>query len=210
MGLSQDQWYAKLRTFLPSWYFEEENLNFADMMALAKALAAAQEDADFIFDQTFIEEAEAPYLDLHGEERQVPRLPGEADHPSYSGRIRHIRSTTGEDNIFNQIKSVLNNGEPILLENMEYGFAGDDIFAGEEDAFYISKRKTYNRFTVIVPGQEVLDDSEILEHIVEAVDRNKALGVAYDVYYRGKLVEIELEDESGILLLESGDILYFD
>jgi hypothetical protein len=209
MGLTQAQWYSKITTFIPGLLLNvSDGVQAAFLQALAKLVEAAQADAEYFVDQTFIDDAEDNFLDLHGAEREVVRSEGEIDHPNYGDRIRYITSSTAYSSLFSLVQAILNNGTPILFENCNAGV--DDFYAGDEGAYLRSKRKIYNRFSVIIPGQEVLDDTDIKDSLVSTLSKSKAAGVFFDISYRGKLVGIELEDEDNLILQENGDTLFYD
>lgn len=181
---TQSEWYNKILSQLPSWFYTDRLPARAVLQALAKLAEQVEDSSDDLIVQTFLLTATGGFLDLHGAERSVYRYEGESD-DSYRERIRAIDFSSAYPNLKDLVEAVINNGEVLIIENLAYGFAGVDIFADCEDARYLSKRKQYNRFTIIVPPQEVVDDSEIKVNIVSVVDENKAVGVFYDVYYGG-------------------------
>lgn len=183
MALTQDQWLSKLRRFVPAWMFEDEGRNLAIFNGMAKLLADHGTEADDLIDQTFLLEASDSYLDLHGSERGVRRLAGEED-DAYRERIRYIRNSIALNTIFPAVKAVLNNGDPIIIENWQYGFADSELFCDCEDSVYLDRTRIYNRFTVIIPIQTGGDEEAIKTLIVQVLDQNRALGVFADVLYR--------------------------
>lgn len=185
MALTRDQWYEKLKSWIPTWFFEKEDVNAAVLKAFAKLLSTAEiEFKEDLMKQTYLSTATGNWLDLHGSERNIFREPGESDE-SYRERIRSVEFTIAYPNIKALVDNLLNNGECVLIENQAYGFADTDLFADAPDAAYLSKTKQYNRFTLLIPYQTILDDSMLKSIIVKALDDNKAVGVFYDIRYGG-------------------------
>lgn len=207
MALTRDEWYEKIKTWIPSWFFEVEDTNQAVIKAFAKLLSTAElEIKEDMLKQTFITTATGSFLDLHGAERSVVRQPGESD-DSYRERVRSVEFTITYPNLKLLIDSLLETGESVLIENQNHGFADDDVFADTPEAIYLSKRKNYNRFTVVIPPQALVDDTLFKSIIVRAIDEAKAVGVLYDIVYGGLLIELLAEDGEPILK-ENGEILY--
>lgn len=208
MAHTQQEWFEKLKGWVPSWVFEKEDVNVATFQAIAKVLAEAQASAAAQAAQTFLDNATGSLLDLHGSERDVTRVPGESDN-SYRERIRLIENTTSEDTLLALIRAVINNGEPLAIENWSYGFFDDEIFCDCDDSIYLSKTKNYNRFTIVVPPQDLPDDSFFKSIVTKTIDDNKALGTFGDIVYRVVFLfmtedenQIELEDGGGVLVGE--------
>lgn len=183
MALSQSEWYEKLKSFVPTWFFAEEQVNVALFQAIAKVLHDKQEEVEAAIVDSYIQQTSGSYLDLHGSERSVHRSTGETD-GDYADRIVNIRNSTSLPTLYQAVTDVLNNGLPTFIENWSYGFFDDELFFDVDDCIILSKTKLYNRFTVIIPIQTGGDESEIKELIVSVLDYNKALGVFYDVIYR--------------------------
>lgn len=204
MALTQQQWYDRLKSWVPTWVFENEDVNRAHYMAFAKVLHTVQTDAEALAAQTFLDDAAGSVLDLHGSERGVNRLAGELD-ATYRDRIRYIVNATTYSNILAKLTGVLNNGTPQIIENWLYGYADDAIFADDLTAVYLSGTKNYDRFTVAIPVQTIVDDTAVKTAILSVLDENKALGVFYDVIYG---VILYITDEGGdSLLFEDGDFI---
>ena len=200
MALTKEQWYERLKGWVPSWVFESEVNNKAVFMAAAELLAAVEVESENLRAQTYLLDASGSYLDLHGSERSVTRYAGESD-DSYRQRIRYIENTTSRQTLFELVKAVMSNGDPIIVENWQSGFADAGFYADCADNVAVSKRKNYNRFTVIVPPQTG-DDSYIKGAIVQVLDDNKALGVFYDVEY--KIVTTIIGEGGDTLTMEDG------
>ena len=87
--LTKEQWYQKLRGWLPAWWFEQERYNVAVLKAMARVFAEAQSIADAHVRETFIQQSTGEITDLHGDERSVERGTDEPDR-LYDDRIVNI------------------------------------------------------------------------------------------------------------------------
>lgn len=182
MAISQEEWFLKLSRFIQNWIITDDGFSEAVYQSIAKTLAEQSLNLDSNIDETFIDTAAGEYLDLHGKDRNVVRYEGESD-ASYRERIKLIQNTISIETLKPAVEAVLNNGEPVFIENWKYGFEGDDLFADCYDSIYISKTKRYARFTVLIPPQTGGDENLIKALIVEVLDLNKATGVFYDIRY---------------------------
>jgi hypothetical protein len=172
--MTQEKWFAKLKGFLPGWFWEKEDINVAIMGSVAKVLEVLDADREEHIDNTFITKAEGEFVDLHGDERSVERLADEDDTP-YSGRIRSLKNQSNFPAIKRAVDSILVVGECELLEEATWGpFASRGTFANRnENIFEASK----NAFAVrIQPGND-----SVFPSIVAAINDAKAHGVLYRV-----------------------------
>ncbi len=199
MSLTQQQWYEKLKSFLPSWYFEDEDNQVAHFQGIAALLAEIQSMSDEHFISTFLAQATGDVLLAHGDERSLPKLPGETD-PQYSARIRNIRNRSNRPALKALIDALLIVGECIILEDYEAArFCNREAFCNRLD-YLIDPIE--NAFSVIVEMQlhdpysfvnreyfagreDYVGAAEsllrIFELIIETVNRAKALGCLYRV-----------------------------
>lgn len=115
MALTQDQWYQKITKFVPSWYFEKGVLSTPVFKAISAIFQQIQQDSDDSQKSTFITQASAPILDLHGDERGKSRLAGELD-PSYALRIQKITSHTDRVSIKSAVDALLIFGQCTIQE----------------------------------------------------------------------------------------------
>lgn len=203
MALTQAQWYRKLRGWVPTWVFESERLQDAHFEALAKILETLQELVEDQRDQTFIDFADAPVLDLHGDERTTARLEDEPD-GSYRERIRNLSNKVNKPDLKTIIDALLLIGEALIIEDFANGvFLDREAFLNRGELILLSD--IYNSFTVIIDMQEpqpfsYLDREYFINRdayairlessaaffnaIVKAIDDNKALGTLYRVVER--------------------------
>lgn len=204
MALTKDQWYQKLRSWVPSWVFEDESSNVALFMGMAKLLEALQDDVDNLKAQTFIDEATAPYLDLLGNERSVARVSGELN-PSYRVRIKtkSLKSQVSVPDLASIVNQMLIRGVCAIKEDFQGSvFLDRESFLNRGE---IILTPIHNTFSIVVDKQihepfsfvdrEYFADSEdfvgaadsnekIFELIVEAVNENKAFGTLYRIVER--------------------------
>lgn len=199
--LSQSEWYAKLKAFLPNWFWESEEITKAHFEALAGLLEAVQQDVADHVDGTFITRATGEYLDAHGGERRVTRLPGEVD-PQYSSRVQNLFNQSNVPDIKAFVDEVLVNGEARLQEDFESVIFADRSWFCNRAAVFTDK-PYHNTFSVVVNKQvheafsftsreyfldreeSFLSTSEsldfVFELIVQIVDDLKAFGTFYRV-----------------------------
>ena len=179
MALTRDQWFEKLKSWVPPWFFTTSAYQEAEFKSLAKLLSVTQESAENVIKQTFISEASGGFLDLHGSERTVTRNEGESDE-AYATRIRVATNSVILASLRQTADSMLNNGAVILLENCEHGFFGDDIFFGEDGVRLLDGTKFINWMTFIIPAQSG-DVEAVKTAFVRAIEDAKGLGMTYDV-----------------------------
>jgi len=186
MALTKEQWASKIRTFFPQWFFEVEQNNIAFINGLSAALSATQVLMEENFNKTFIGNASDSLLELHGSERTVVRTTGESD-SLYRERIRSLLNLSTQNELFNALKSCLSNGDPLLIENHNYGYFGfvdNELYFDDQKSIWLSHHKFWNWFTVIIPAQEFGNEALIKEAVIKVLEECKALGVTYDVEYR--------------------------
>jgi len=199
MMLTQDQWFEKIKKFVPSCLFAQEDLAIATFQAIAALLAQTDQDAQDHFNATFLTRATTPILELEGEERNIVRLTEELD-SSYVKRIQRITSQTDLANIKAAVDALL------LV-------SGCVISEASKDSPYCNRKTYCNRdnyltaflndfFTIITPKQTHSPYSFISRNcfcsranfvgsyllsqlnyslIVTVVDSMKAFGVMYRI-----------------------------
>ena len=198
MKLTKAQWFNKLKSMVPSWVFEDEDVNVAIFQGLAAVLEQVQEDADGLLQETFLDTASTRYLDWHGSERNSERLFLEKN-VEYASRIKNIINKSNLDAIKGIVNSLLIKGECRIVENYD-----GNNFYGRDPMYYnrdiITFSVLYNAFTIIVDEQIITPstfyDREnfynrnsfigsnassmvLFDRIVQAVNRSKSFGTAY-------------------------------
>ena len=192
-----DQWYAKLKKWVPGWWFENNNnLSVAVTSAIFYGAAAVyqQIEQDMLDQQaaTFILNSPAPVLDLLGDERSVARTTGESD-ASFQPVVQNcLFRNVGQVELLALINAQLTVTPAFLIENEQYGFYDDaDVSTTNGIPYFddywsrwLSTQKTYNWWTVIIPIQTGGTDATIMANLISIIEANKALGTTYDVLYR--------------------------
>jgi hypothetical protein len=221
MALDQAQWYAKIKRWVPSWYFEKNQYAAAVFQGLAAVFAQIQQDIDDAQAATFILDSPGPVIDLLGDERDTPRLTGESD-ASYQPRVQNsLFQKVSLAQLQSLVNAVLNNGPAFFIDNEEYGYFDDpDVSSNPGFLYYddyysrwISLSKWYNWFTVIIPAQTGGNDTLIQQAVVAALEANIAFGVTYDILDETPTAggdPIVMDDGSGILTTDGGDPLVTD
>ena len=203
MALSQAQWYSKLKSWVPTWFFGSEQYQLAHWQALAKVLANIQLESEAQRDETFILRSSGDIPDLHGNERTVIRLDSELA-GTYKDRIRNISNKVNKPDLKSIVDSLLYIGECSILEDYEgAGFCDRGEYIDRD--FIVSLEDIYNAFTVIFQSQvpqpfAYLDRDNFLDRdiyagsltapdafftaIVQAIEENKALGTLFRVIER--------------------------
>lgn len=202
MKLTADQWFAKLKTFVPPWFFEEEENNVAHFRGLSKVLEAVQSDAQDHLDETFLLSSSGDFLDSHGNERSTERTTDEFD-AQYSFRVQNLTNRSNLPDIKRIVDRLLIAGEASILEDKDAPvFAGRDYYVDREE---ILIEQILNTFSIIVDKQlhepysfadrEYFEGREhfvgqaesseyVFDLIVAEVNKSKASGTFYRVLER--------------------------
>jgi hypothetical protein len=183
MALTSDEWFQRLKSWVPGWFFDSEGVQGALFRSIASGLNQVQSDSDELLSQTFISTASGNYLDLHGSERRITRNSGESD-ATYSSRVRIATNTATDPSMEQLIDGTLNNGVSQIIENKYYGFWDDELVYNVDSSRWIDGTKVINYMTVIVPIQNVTDTSSIRNSLNSTIEQNKALGVIFDIYFQ--------------------------
>lgn len=203
MANTQDFWAEKLRSFIPGCIYQGEEVDDAIIQGIAAVLTRLEASLDDHQGETFICQALEGFLDEHGLERNTLRQTNELD-ITYRERIKNIVNSTSCVEIKRIVDALLDVGEATILEDFEA-----QLFFDREDAFFdrgnLFIDVIYNAFSIIVDKQVhapysfmdreyMLDREEFMgtgessltlfELIVEAVNRAKALGIAYRLVER--------------------------
>jgi len=203
MALTQDQWFKKLKSMVPSWVFEKNQENVAIFKGLAKTLNQTQLDADNQIKETFIDSATDEYVEFHGEERSVDRFSAEVL-SSYRERVKIIVNNSNLPAIKSLVDALLIKGESNIIEHT--GSVGSYFNRGA----YLNRNiidfdVLYNAFTILIDfqipepnafynresflnreflqGSNVSSDT-IFANIIKAVNKNKAYGTVYRLIER--------------------------
>lgn len=181
-ALTQAQWFAKLKGWVPTWVFETEYYQVAVFQALAKLLNEADVLNYDKFAQTFITQAIGDILDQHGYERGVIRYSGELD-VDYAERIRSFTSSLDPVTLKNIVDSFLLVGECTLIEHDIDGcFLDVECFFDRRN---VLTDRFYCYFTFVFDyqgaGSGVTDQ---IQKAIPVVNAAKALGTLYTMTER--------------------------
>ena len=204
MTLTKEEWFKKLKSWVPHWYFENPEIQQAIFYAVAEVLSKAQLEVQDNVDQTFLTLADGSYLDLHGSERSVDRITGELD-PSYSTRIRNFSNYSNKHSIKSLVDALLINGECQIAEDFDSGlFLNQGVYLNRGQ---LLTELIVSAFTIVLENQvhspySFLDrehfmnredftgtletPDSLFDAIIAAVDKVKAFGVLYRVYERAE------------------------
>lgn len=199
---TQAQWFTKLKSWVPDWFFEENVVQEAHFQALAKVLANAEITLSEHITETFICESESDFLDEHGLERNITRFLNELD-VVLCDRVRNIVNTTDPISIKSLVDGMLVAGESLIVEHEEnHMFLNREVFLDRGFAF---AQIFYNFFSIIIDRQIRAPESfanrefflnredvygqedsnlSLLQSIVEAVNQAKAYGILYRLIER--------------------------
>lgn len=180
--VTQDQWFERLKSWTPGWFFEESQYNEAILKATARVLYSAQLEISESLANAFISEAEGQWLDLLGYELKIFRESGELD-ADYRVRIAFVYNPSIYANLVARVTAVLNNGVPVLYRNYKYGFADDDLFADDTYSVILTGLKKHNWFTLLIPTQVAGDEDAINAAVIAVVNKYKGFGTNYDVVF---------------------------
>lgn len=147
---TQQEWLAKIKKFVPSWWFEKHQYNDAVFGAVAAVFAQIDADSNDSFNTTFILNASGAFLDMLGDERGIDRLPGELDYV-YARRIQKITSQTDVESIRKAVDSILLVPGCMIIDSPPdnpYCNRGSFISRGLIMTGFLE-----NFFTIIIPKQ---------------------------------------------------------
>lgn len=199
--LTQDQWFAKLQSFVPAWVTYPEAVRArAIFWGLAKCLAEAQQRVEDHINETTISLSSVDGLEVHGSERSVERIKSELD-ASYRERVRSLRNKSNKDAIKALVDIVLLNGTCEIREDMvDADFMDRGVYNNR--SYIFPPFLTWNTFTLIFKNQTPAPFSYanrdyfndrldfmtstsgaefIYDLISDIVETHKAVGTAYRV-----------------------------
>lgn len=202
MASTQEEWFLKLKSWVPQWFFHEVENSEAIFYGIAKVLERMECELDNHVTETYICTASDGFLDEHGYERTVFRQPLEFD-STYAERIKNITNSTSCPTIKQIVDALLDVGECEIVEDFEAA-----LFFDRETFFnrgQLMIEPIYNTFSVIVDKQvhapysfydrEYFTDredfigtnessNELFNLIIQAVNDAKALGTLYRLVER--------------------------
>lgn len=200
--LTKAQWYSKIKTFVPSWFWSTENTNKAWANALAKCAEQLQITLAQNINDTFILDAAKGTLDTHGGERSIPRVTGELDGP-YAVRVQNLFNQSNVVALAQLINKVLVAGKARIQEDFNsVPFCSRDNYCNRAVLFLSTPM--VNGFSVVVDkqthapfsycsrdyylgrGEGFYGTAESLDTVFASIrqitDDNKAMGTLYRIY----------------------------
>ena len=187
-----------------------------DAVFFAAAAVFRQVEQDMIDQQasTFYTQSPVPIIDLLGDERSTPRIPGQSD-ASYDSTVQNcLFRNVGEAELLTLINAQLNNGAAFMIENEQYGYYDDPdtsetagfLYYDDQWSIWLSGQKNYNWWTVSIPLQTGGVQATMKANVISVIELNKALGTTYDVIWN-TTGYYETEDGSNQFTDESGNTL---
>lgn len=178
MALTQQDWYSKLKSWSPGWFFEDEVLNEGVFQGIAAVFAAIEADIALLQSQTFFMQATAPYLDALGDERSADRSSGELD-STYSGRIRVLVNSCNLPALQAMATSLLATGVATICGPKTGLFSDRNVFS---DRRAILNDNWYNAFMIVIDTQPVGSTGDnALNAVASAIEAAKAGGVLFKI-----------------------------
>ena len=179
MALSKAQWIDKLKSLMPSWVFERNSLNSAEISGIAAVMEQVQVDYEAHVGETFIDTSVDTFLDEHGDERSVERLSGESN-SDYRVRVKSIVNEADIINIKDIVDSFLDVGEATIYEDYQgtaFCDREDFVDRGVVVLIYIK-----DAFIIIISNQSggATPDAFFVP-IVKAVSDAKAYGCLFRI-----------------------------
>lgn len=217
--MTQEQWFERLRSWVPSWFLEQDIVVRAHLWALAGLIQQNEANAIDYFDATFIGRAEGRFLDHLGLERNRARKTNETD-VQYRPRIRTLSGQADKPSI--QDVATSQNG-PLAFVQEDWSdthFADINTFANVghllmgtpnppwRNRFYVFLDRVANRFTYAryasvdayaSAGNFAVDVNEnfeeevpgqtSLDDVFDAINAVRAAGVRFTLVERQDLLE---------------------
>jgi hypothetical protein len=174
-AIGPDAWYARLQTWLPTWFFANQQHQDAVLTGVAETLAEGGSEVDSLIGETFITRA-GQFLSTHGDERGVYKKSTESD-DQFRLRVQRASSASnlGIEDIRATVAAMINGGTSYWVHpDYECGsFCDRSYFCNRRDVV----------FDVVTPGFTVFVDNQanpsLLQLIADAIREQKAFGVVF-------------------------------
>lgn len=190
MALTHQQWFEKLRSWVPTWFLDREPgampVIEGVFWALAKVAMEVEADMLAVKASTYITQASGGVIDAHGDERGVARLSGEID-SAFAARV----STFGAGSTLAATRDAINsalNGFGVscsLHEGYDNNSFADEMFVSTSgQSFIFEEHREFNFFFVHIPSTGMPDGpakDTLHANIIESIESSKAVGISYDV-----------------------------
>jgi len=201
--LTQEQWFQKLKSFVPKWVFQENKNAVAQFYGYAKLLESFQTMVSDHLKETFITTSTGEFLDLHGKDRNKYKSLIDTEE-SFRSRVREILNSSNVEAIRALVNTLLLRGECTIIEHFAAeNFCDRGAFC-DRNVIEVGDL-IYNIFSILVYHQiptaitfcdvnaycdnmstigENESDITLFENIVEVVNAAKALGTEYRLIER--------------------------
>lgn len=202
------EWILKIKSWVPAWFYEGKQIEQAVISAIAKVLADADKGITDDVAQTFIGEAIAGFLAMHGDERGLKRFKDEFD-IDFRKRIRAgaIVSNANIPALVALLNKIVIRGHVAIKEDYEIGsFYNRGAYLNRGD---IAVNPIENTFTVVVDRQvhppysffnrgafigrgfigggfmgQVESSSRVFDLLIKTINENKAFGTFFRIVER--------------------------
>ena len=205
---SKAEWIIKIKSWIPSWFYEEKQIEAAVIGALAKVLADTDQSISDDVAQTFIEKALGGHLAMHGDERGLTKFSDEFD-VDYRKRIRAaaVISNANIPALVDLLNKIVIRGHVSIKEDYEVGaYFNRNTFLNRGE---ISVTPILNTFTVVIDRQvhepysffnretfigrgfigggfigQVESSSKVFDLLIKTINENKAFGTLFRIVER--------------------------
>ena len=125
--LTKEDWYEKIKTMVPAWFWENEVVVKAWAYAVSKLAEQLQITLAAHVADTFILQAALDggngVLDSHGAERSIARLPSEVN-PTYAVRVQNLFNQSDIPALEALVNEILVVGTALILDDYNPASAG--------------------------------------------------------------------------------------
>jgi hypothetical protein len=180
--MTKDQWFEKLKSSVPSWFFELEENQKAVFYGFANQLYELEKNIDETVKETFINQSVEDFLNEHGYERSIQRISSSETDLNYRVRVRNLTNNSNKIDLKIMIDDFLPEGECLFIEDKD-----SRLYCDREN--FVNRREflidiIVNAFSVVI--DKILTPSitdDLLDVIVYAINKNKMFGSLYRLIY---------------------------
>jgi hypothetical protein len=202
--VTQAEWFARIKTWVPDWVFAQSAHVEPIFQALAKVMADHESERAALLAETFLDSADAPWIDTHGHERTVARVAGEFD-PAYRIRVRtqNLISRCDDPSLKEIVDQLLIAGSCSITDDAQGGlYVGRSLYASRgacsfatiKDAFTISvPKQVHAPYSFVSRGAfanrlsfegDVNSSAAVFAQVIAAVNANRAFGALFRIIER--------------------------
>lgn len=196
------QWYEKIKSSVPLWFFEEEIVQKAVLYGWARVFYELEQNIDAHILETFISTSTEDFLAEHGAERTIEKEIDESE-ARYRLRIRNITNKSNKTDMKALIDALLLIGECTLIDDFS-----NTLFASREtfvNRGFVLIENIENTFSILIDKQihapyayasreyfsnredfvsSIESNTAIFNLIINTVNRAKAFGTLYRLIER--------------------------